>query len=1289
MSEQDDESFTLEPEQQTAARTLDRNITVEAGAGTGKTTTLTERYLTILRAHLDGPEALAVSVGEDEAEYRLPTDIEQITDPETARRLPEQIVVTTFTERAAEDLKQSIRAGIRDRLEEIDDRQQWELWRAAADGIEASYIHTIHGFCSRLLEEYATVHSKTDPKFDVLEEEDAQILVRRFATELVEEEPPEVQTLAPLFDRSKLVDVLTGLISERGMATDWIEHVENFDNQIEYESFLVEVHPFEPDPQQLLNDIEGDVETLCTLFEDDTVVDGVGKSSMKRVGRPLQAWQEKCERVDLDSCTPFERLSLCIDLCDLLTKGGNEAYGEGTYFGNKGFRTGDGDLEQQFATTMTSLLETLEPESRSIDAEIDPDRDAYEYLAALASLTDHTIDRYREHKSRNAALDYYDLISLTGELLGRGDSEEVDQIREQFRYVMVDEFQDTNNRQWRLFQSLVTDSEIFDGNNVFVVGDKKQSIYRFRDADVTVFDDAQEILETANARYGTLDDGSPLVTNFRTLPGTLAAINGLFERVFGYGGTEAYEAASEPLRPGRNSFEEVDPVVEYLPVPVDDELRDRLLEEGHELRDLPESEPADIEATAMANRIVELLDGDIAVSTDKASSDGSENGTGGSGRSVQPDDIAVLIRSRSALKDYERALRDASIPYTVVKGEGFFETPEIRALVSLFQALADPSDEIALYGTLRSPLCGLTDEDIAKIYDPDQPLWECIQRADDDTIRTVVADLKRWREYAGTAKDVTARTVESWRTLADQIVDETGYITAVAADERGQSAVANVDKFRELLSEFDAEGVPSLERVVSRLTEQSDQDSSEAEANVAEESKAVQIMTIHEAKGQEFPVVVIPGIGKQFQDKARISNGSVEFESVPVEDERVPILGLNVPAGWGEDSRGTLMRHVAQERRRAEEHAEEKRILYVACTRVEDHLILTGQHKSDDGEATGIEAPEPDDPSAMRDWVQPALFGRDEEAVPSWEKLMKVGQFRRELSYKIDGKTKHGEITVRRPPSAGSYGGEREIIEPKTQRSAYEYEQPWELQLSPSAMTGLAEGSQELVTDEETKQIRAESVDQKRNQAESGGEAPAISSAVFGQAVHRLCEMRPPRSEWPAFIRQICDEERSVGEDGENENLTEDVVVSIETAAERAVGFLDELHASDDVLATYDEFPIELSIPQGELRGYIDHLVVTEGAYHVVDYKTDRKPESEDIESFLERRGKHHEPQVLAYAAALSAADPERDVRVTLFFTDVDDGYSWESEETSDGYEQTVGVIRSELRDLDRDLWSL
>jgi ATP-dependent helicase/nuclease subunit A len=595
-----------------------------------------------------------------------------------------------------------------------------------------------------------------------------------------------------------------------------------------------------------------------------------------------------------------------------LTNGDNDAYGEGSYYGNKGFRTAEDPAAEQYATAMESLLETVAPASQSIDASIAPDQDAYKYLTALAVLTERTIERYQEQKTRRETLDYDDLIELTVGFLTDVESDDAAHVREKVRYIMVDEFQDTNDRQWELVQALATANQSFDGDNVFVVGDKKQSIYRFRDADVTVFDTAQAALDTANTDHSTPDDGPPLVTNFRTVPDTLRAINGLFDGVFSYGGTEPFEATAQPLRPGRSNDDGIDPITEYMPIPVDSDLRDRFLESGHDLQDLPESEPADIEATAIANRIAAMLNGDVQVSTGDSDRDG---------RSVSPDDIAVLIRSRGDLKDYERALREASIPYTVVKGEGFYETPEIRALVSLFQALADPSEEIALYATLRSPLCGLTDEEIATAYDPDRPLWECLKASENEIINTVVEDFDRWRAYAGATEDATGPRIESWSVLADRIFEETGYMTAVAADERGSAAVSNLDKFREKLREFDASGVPSIERVVERFTEQATQGRAEAEANVAEESATVKIMTIHEAKGQEFPVVVVPGLGRGFLDRGRISNGSVEFELVPVEGERTPVLGLSVPGDWGEDSRATLFRHVARDRRRAEEYA--------------------------------------------------------------------------------------------------------------------------------------------------------------------------------------------------------------------------------------------------------------------------------------------------------------------------------------------------------------------------------
>jgi len=1251
----EDESFNLEYEQQVAARTIDRNVTLRAGAGSGKTTTLTERYLTILRAHLDGPAHLRTEREPDEAPYRLPDDITPITEPDEARRLPERIVVTTFTERAAEDLKQSIRAKIRERLENIEEPDQWELWRAAADGVEASYIHTVHGFCNRLLEEYAVTHPDIDPQFDVLEEGESTLLISEVVTEFIETEPPETQTLAPLFDRRKLVSVISDLISERHMTTQWLAEMDSFADETEYEEFLVNVHPFHADPETLLPELQQDVKTLCDLLDSADVREGLGSRSMKRVGTELQQWADGVADVPHERFTPFEQLSLCIDLSDRLTNGDNEAYGNGTYYGKKGFREGDSDLAVAYADAIAALLDTLDPAERPIDAAIQPDRDAYEYLIALASLTEKALEQFRRRKQRQGVLDYDDLIEQTHTFL-ESDSQAVKQLRTDIEYVMVDEFQDTNERQWQLVQNLVSSPDAFTANNVFIVGDTKQSIYRFRDADVTVFNTAEQALDKANDRYATPDDGPPLTTNFRTLPEPLDSINGLFEQIFGFGDDEPFEAAAEPLKPGRDAETSVNSTVEYVPVPVDDTLRNQLLKLGHDLHSLPESEPATIEATAIAARIVKLIEQ----------------------KEVEPEDIAVLIRSRSALKEYERALRSVSLPYTVVKGGGFFETSEIRALVSLLKTLVNPGDEVALYAALRSPLLGLADETIAEAHEQNTSLWESIQNAATET-RTAAEDIQRWREYAGTNEETTGPRLDSWVELFDKIVEESGYIASVAADERGSAAVANVDKFREKLREFDTDGLPSLERVVTRLTAQAEQGRAEAEANVAESGNGVRIMTIHEAKGQDYPVVVVPGLSKGFNNRARISNGSVEFEIVPLEGKRQPILGLNVPGEWGEDAKGTLLRHIAKERRQAEEHAEEKRILYVACTRAEDHLILTGQHSADEEEPTGVEPPDPDDPSSMRDWVQPTVFGTEETAVDSWNQLTVNGTFRRQLDYTLNGEKKYGEIVVRLPPEPTEYDGERETIEPETQRSHFEYEQPWEISVPASGLSSLEDGTAKLTTDEAERVIRLEDSD---NDVEfgGGGTGSDMPASVFGEAVHRLCEVQPPRSQWEAFIEQVIDEQDSDGDDSLESALATDFTPII-SAAERSVAFLDSLHQELNVVATFDEHPIELSIPNGTVRGYIDHLVVAPSAYHVVDYKTNRRYDDESVSEFLERQRTHHEPQVFAYAAALKQADPRRDVSVSLFFTDVNESYVWRSQEMTGVSQRIEEIIQRHLPD--------
>lgn len=1267
------DDITLTRAQQRAARTIDRNVSVEAGAGTGKTTMLTERYLTILRAHLDGPDSL--SADDDEPDYCVPDDIDQITDPETARRLPERIVVTTFTDRAAEDLVRSIREKIHDRLDNIDDPERWAVWRAAADGVEAGYIDTTHGFCSRILEEYAVTHPAVDPDFEVLEGTDAAQLRTTVATELVESDPAEVRVLAPQFDRSKLVEVLAELISESDMTTEWIDEMRGLESQEAYEAHLVELHPLEADPVHLLESVRADLNTLCELYSDDDVADRLGTNPMKYVGNDLVKFVETLTNTDLEATTPIQQIELCFTLCDTFTTEDGGRYGEGKYYGNKSFRESDDPTATRFHDAMDGVLETLAPETRPTDASLDPDRTAHELLTALADLAEAALDEYTDRKRQRGVLDYNDLISHALTFLTDADQDAVDNLREDLLYIMVDEFQDTNTRQWQLVQSLTGGTDPFNADNVCVVGDIKQSIYRFRDADVTIFGDAASAMRDANTASGTSSHTPELTTNFRTLPETLQAINGLFDHVFAYGNDEPYEAVSGPLTAGRDTPHELTPIIEYLPVPVETELRERYLDADHTLTDLPESEPADIEATALANRIATLLFDNTPVTDTDAESDGET-------RPTEPEDIAVLIRSRSNLKDYERGLRAAKIPYTVIKGEGFFDTPEIRPFTALLNALADPTDDISLYAAARSPLCGLTDTQLATAHIPDNTLWNSLQNSTDPDIQSVVEDIERWREYAGSG-NTPGPTVESWAALADRILDETGYLTAIAADERGTTALANIDKLRDKLREFDASGVPSIDQVTTRLTNQSEQGRSEPEANDATDSTGVRIMTVHEAKGQEYPVVAVPGLGKGFNDKARISNGSIEYERVPIAGDRRPLLGLNVHTDDRTDADATLMRRVARDRRRAEEHAEKKRILYVAATRAEDHLILTGQHNADDDHETGIKQPDPEDPSSPRDWIQPTLFNTATETAGWWDTLETNESFTVTLPYDIGSDTDHGVLTVRLPPDTEQYNPASDPVPATTERSPYTYEQPWEFSLSASDLSRIPAGTAELQEHNDTNQITASAVAHEPGPGHehdySDVDTRNIPAAIYGHAVHRLCETRPPDERRRHVIEQAVQEQHDRTPGLTEATYPDSAYDAIETAADSAIRYLNNLHNTLDVQQIHDEYYIELSLDTGTVSGFIDHLIVTPDKYHVIDYKTDRKPTTKTTDEFLDDRAAHHQPQLQAYAAALSQQDPTRDVTATLYFTDIEDTYTWDSTEFTHALSDTVHQLGSLL----------
>jgi len=326
-------------------------------------------------------------------------------------------------------------------------------------------------------------------------------------------------------------------------------------------------------------------------------------------------------------------------------------------------------------------------------------------------------EQYTDRKTNRNAADFDDLIEETIALLTENDDFR-EAVQTKFEYVMIDEMQDTDSSQWELIRLFAgaddstrapyTDS--FNAN-LFLVGDEKQSIYRFRGADVTTFGTARDTLASANDDTVAERDGEyeadpaalELTGNFRTVTAPRKFGNELFERVFApfEEQRDPFEAVSQSLNGERTEGAAVSGSVEYLLVPDEDEQR---LHETDFLADTPIfGDAADREAHALAARLTRLF----ADPPEVYDTETEET------RKARPKDVTILFRARTRLPQFERALDVWDVPYTVASGTGFWDTPEIRNLVVLFEVLANPDDDVALYGLLRSPLFGFTDDKIA------------------------------------------------------------------------------------------------------------------------------------------------------------------------------------------------------------------------------------------------------------------------------------------------------------------------------------------------------------------------------------------------------------------------------------------------------------------------------------------------------------------------------------------------------------------------------------------------
>jgi ATP-dependent helicase/nuclease subunit A len=808
----------------------------------------------------------------------------------------DNIVAITFTNRAANEMRQRVRERI-DGLLRATSGNERQTWLRHKRALEGAVITTIHGFCSRLLHEFP-VEANIDPQFVLLDEHQAAMLleavVEETLTDSIHHGNEKIIQLAQGTGRAALATGLAELHHRyrgEGLAPAAIEKL------------TAANHATPADYDSALGELDERMRHLLSAR--------LSKAAEEKRIKAEQEWpslrailaQPPTEKTIAIYCQAIE------DFWEARPKKGSHPVIE--------------RLDQSLWGSDSTTTERLRGRVPSTGFDLL----AKDYSLALLKLLGE-IDRRLDHeKQRLSVLDFDDLQLRALKLLER--PEVVSRGTERYRFFLIDEFQDTNGLQRDLMKQLA----LIPGTNLFIVGDRKQSIYGFRGADVDVFSEMTAAMEAAGGTQ------QPLHLNFRSQPPLIDSFNFLFARIF------RARAEVPPAALGQLGYVNHEPSKAERAAKHQPPLVELLVSALPESKGLPkESEDAaeahdplgaqERDAEQVAARIKTLVSGTDFSLCDDASPDLSMG-------HFRFGNIAILLRAFTGVWTYESALRRAGIPYLTVQGKGFYQREEITDLIQLLRFLDNTTDELALAAVLRSPLGGISDNALLALR-----CAPFVGEADPGRLhrRNLLRALRRHREIQfiddddHAALDRTSSLLESLiprrnrygiAEILRYAVGTSEFMTVIAANFDGAQRVANVEKLFRLAEQFEKSGhlirdfvhfVEEFEAIGGR----------EGEGQMDESANVVRLMTIHQAKGLEFPVVIIPDLHRE----------PIRRENQFILD-RHKGLTVRIPDGRGQTVRGALFNELRQ-RNRWREEFESMRLLYVAATRAEDRLILSG-----------------------------------------------------------------------------------------------------------------------------------------------------------------------------------------------------------------------------------------------------------------------------------------------------------------------------------------------------------
>ena len=900
----------LTNEQQAAVNSRERSLLVSAAAGSGKTKVLVERLFSYVEregANLD------------------------------------DFLIITYTRAAASELRGKIAKALNERMER--DPGNYHL-RQQMLRVYRADIKTVDAFCTSLLRENCHLLGEDArghalrPDFRVLDENEAEVLRGRVLA----------RTLEDFYDH--LTSGGTLLADTLGAGRD--------DSALE--QLVLELHAklqAQPYEDKWLDAQRAFWRAVPEKIEDTPY----GKILLNEVGRKARHCKSLLQRAAQEMCAndalnqkyapAFLDASYQLEALEgKIAQGWDAARGVTIAFPRlAAVKDSDGgEMKARMKGLWDNCKETVkgfaELFAASSDEAVEDLRTMAPAMLALIDLTADFSRRYNEEKRRRNAADFSDQEHEAIRLLVAENGEPTELaalVSTRYREIMVDEYQDTNEVQNRIFDAISCK-----GENLFTVGDVKQSIYRFRLADPRIFLQHYNTWPPLAAADEHESAKLLLSRNFRSRREVLEATNFVFRNVLSREMGELDYGEDEMLRPGASYAESSVCGAEF-------HLLDLPTQTGeHRVR------ASEAEAAFVADYIRNMLSSKFPVQDDKTREL----------RPVREEDIVILMRSPSTrLLDYRRALESRGIRCAADAGEDFFASMEIAVLFSFLQVIDNPRQDVPLIAVLRSPLFGFVPDELAALRSQQRTgdFYDALLLSEDGHSKAFLAVLRSLRDSAAHL---------SVRELLSEIYRKCNVLGIFGAMHRGAERKDNLLAFLELSEDFARTGRQGLFDFVCTLREQLA--SGEAAAmQTTHASSGVRIMSIHKSKGLEFPVVILSDLARRFSN--------MDFQSSVLVH---PQLGLGPVCV---DARRhiqypTIARQALERTLRREAKAEELRVLYVAMTRAKEKLVMVHTQANAGGRVADLMAlsdcpvlPEAvDSGKCMGDWIMLPLLQRSE-----------------------------------------------------------------------------------------------------------------------------------------------------------------------------------------------------------------------------------------------------------------------------------------------------------------------